>query len=118
MSKRDELVKKVAKHPKMKKIQEENLDSLQKEPKKKATRTKKQPPSKEEVMKMLLDSSNELSQIIQELKDEEKLLTGQPLKRVFELIAETLKNLDEDKNEIDEEYKQLSELKENIALSN
>lgn len=98
MSKKAELVKRV-------KLPKEDVEE-KKEPKKRVSRAKPKP-TKEQVLKMLSDSSTEVKQIIQEIKEEEKKLIGQPLKRVFELITETVKNLEEDLQEIDEEYKEL-----------
>ncbi len=86
--------------------------SEKKEPKKRASRAKKQP-TKEELMKMLNDGTVELKQIIQDLKDDEmKLYSVQGLKRVPELMKETLSNLEEDLKEIGEQIKELTSLPE------
>lgn len=80
------------------------------EVKPKRTRTKK--PTKEEMLKMLTESSAELKQIIQELKEDETKIAGLPLKQLPILITETLKNLKEDCDEIDAECQELlSELR-------
>ena len=66
------------------------------EPKQRKSRAKKLP-SKEELIKMLLDSSNELSLIIQGLKEDEKAVQGMSLSKVPDLLTETIKNMEEDK---------------------
>ncbi len=60
-------------------------------------------------MKMLLDSSNEVKLIIEELKEDEVKVLSMTLKRVPELLKETIKNMEEDKEEIDEKLKELEE---------
>lgn len=82
-----------------------------KEKPKRASRAKPKP-TKEEVIKMLTDSSNELKQIIQDLKEEDGKIQGLGLKRVGELVKETINNLEEDQKEIDEECKELSSIPE------
>ena len=70
-------------------------------------RTKKQL-TKEEKLKLLSDASNELKQIMQDLKEDESRIQGLGLKRVPELVKETIKNLDEDIQDMQEEYEELS----------
>ena len=77
------------------------------EAKQKKPRAKKQPPTKEETMKMLLESSAELKQIIQDLKEDESRLQSLSLKKVPELIKETLTNLAEDLEDIEVHYEEL-----------
>lgn len=67
----------------------------------KRTRAPKKQPTKEEMLKMLTDSSTELKQIIQDLKEDETKIAGLSLKQLPLLISETLKNLNEDCDEID-----------------
>jgi len=74
---------------------------------KKRGRTKKQL-TKEEKLKLLSDASNELKQIMQDLKEDESRIQGLGLKRVPELVKETIKNLDEDIQDMQEEYEELS----------
>jgi len=64
-------------------------------------------PTKEEMLKMLTDSSTGLKQIIQDLKEDETKIAGLSLKQLPLLISETLKNLNEDCDEIDAEYKEI-----------
>ncbi|HRP37759.1 MAG TPA: hypothetical protein PLS50_08195 [Candidatus Dojkabacteria bacterium] len=77
------------------------------EAKPKRTRAPKPKPTKEEILKVLSDGSRELEQIIQELKEDEMKLPGMQFKRIPELVKETIKNLEEDKEDIDEEYKEV-----------
>ena len=80
-------------------------NETKKEPKKRAPKKK---PTKEEGLKMLLDTSNELKQIINDLKEDEIKLCQMHFKRVPDLVKETIKNLEEDLIELDERYKELS----------
>ena len=84
----------------------EPVDIPKPEPPKRKSRAKKVP-SKEEAMKALMDASNELKQIVVDLKEDESKLSGMALKQVPALMKETLQNLDEDIKEIDEQYKEL-----------
>jgi hypothetical protein len=86
------------------KIQEEPKEP--KEPKPRKSRAKKQP-TREEMLKILLDGSNELKQIIVELKEEESKLVALQLHRVPELLKETIGNLEEDVEEMFEKYQEL-----------
>jgi len=61
---------------------------------------------------MLSVSSNDIKTIIQDLKEDEQKLSSIPLKKIPELLKETLNNLDEDMKEIDEQYKELLSLSE------
>ena len=96
---------------KPKKQDEENkvIEEVKKpdEAPKKRGRTKKQL-TKEEKLKLLSDASNELKQIKQDLKEDESRIQGLGLKRVPELVKETIKNLDEDIQDMQEEYEELS----------
>ena len=67
----------------------------------------KKVPTKEEAMKALMDASNELKQIVVDLKEDEFKNSGMILKQIPALLQETLQNLDEDIKEIDEQYKEL-----------
>ena len=60
--------------------------------------------SREDALKMLSDTCNELKQIIQDLKEDQMKLqsSSMPLKKVNDLINETLNNLNEDLEEINE----------------
>lgn len=80
-------------------------------PKQRASRAKK-PKTKEELIKMLLDSSDEIKLIIQELKEDETKIQGMDLKKVPELLKETINNMDEDQKELDEKYQELLSLPE------
>ena len=86
------------------------MSKTEKVKKPRAPRAKKAPPTKEETLKDILDESNELKDIIKDLKDDEmhinNRMVGQ-LKKVPELIAVTLKHLEEDKKSLDDEYQQL-----------
>ena len=82
------------------------IDIPKPEPKKRASRAKKVA-TKEETMKALLDASNELKQIVVDIKEDESKLSGMTLKQLPALLKETLQNLDEDIKEIDEQYKEL-----------
>ena len=67
------------------------------EPKKRASRAKPKP-TREELIKMLVDSQTEIKQIIQELKEDESRIQCMGLKKVPELLTETLKNMEETGN--------------------
>ena len=82
------------------------IDIPKPEPKKRASRAKKVA-TKEETMKALLDASNELKQIVVDLKEDESKMSGMTLKQLPALLKETLQNLDKDIKEIDEQYKEL-----------
>jgi len=80
------------------------------EPKPKAERkprAKKQPPTKAETLKLLLDTIADLKQIIVDLKDEQAKIGPLNLKRLPELITETLHNLEEDAEEMQEKHDEL-----------
>jgi hypothetical protein len=96
---------KVVKPVKKDKESENNVVSKP-EPKKRASRAKKQL-TKEETLKMLSDASNELKQVVLDLKEDEIKLAAISLKKVPELVKETLKNLEEDIEEINEQHKEL-----------
>jgi hypothetical protein len=83
------------------------------EPKKRASRAKKQP-TREEALKLLLDTSNELKQIIVDLKEDEIKVSSMQLKKIPELIKETLANLDEDQKEVEEQYNELLNFNEAV----
>ena len=74
------------------------------EAKPKRTRAPKHKPTKDEMLKLLSDSSVELKQIMQDLKEDETKIAGLTLKQLPLLITETLKNLNEDCEDIDAEY--------------
>jgi len=76
------------------------------EPKQRKSRAKPKP-TKEEMLKILSDSENELKQIIQDLKDDEIKCRSMPLKKVPELVTETIKNLEEDLLDIQEHREEL-----------
>jgi Zn-dependent M16 (insulinase) family peptidase len=85
------------------------------EPKKRVSRAKKQL-TKEETLKMLEDATNEMTRIIQDLKDDEMILPSLALKKVPELVKETIKNLEEDKKELDEQHEAVLALPDNVPL--
>ena len=68
-------------------------------------------PTKEEAIKMLQDASNDLKQIIIDLREDEQRVASLQLKKLPELIKETLCNLAEDQEEIEE---QLTELRNSL----
>ena len=76
------------------------------EPKKRASRAKKQP-TYQETLKMLQDNLIELRAVVQELKDDETRVQGMGLKKVPELLKETIQNLEEDLKEMDEACQEL-----------
>ena len=83
------------------------------EPKKRASRAKKQP-TREETLKLLLDASNELKQNIQDLKEEEIKISSLQLKILPELIKETLTDLNEDLEDAEGQYNELLNFKEAV----
>ena len=101
-------VKKVPKSKKLVSLDENSV--LPPEPKQRKSRTKPKP-TKEEAIKMLQDASNDLKQIIIDLREDEQRVASLQLKKVPELIKETLCNLAEDQEEIEE---QLTELRNSL----
>jgi hypothetical protein len=90
----------------------ENSESVVvKEKKPRASRAKKVP-TKQEAMSMLLNASNELKQVIQDLKDDQMKLSSMPLKKANELLKESISNIEEDLQDILENYEQLKLLPE------
>lgn len=88
--------------------------SLKQEPagkKPRASRAKKVP-TKEEAMQMLDQSIKELKQIIQDLKEDQVKCSSMSFKKINELVGETLNNLQEDLEELQENYEQLKLLPE------
>ncbi len=65
----------------------EPIDIPQPAPKKRKSRAK-QPPTKEEAMKALKDASNELKQIVVDLKEDETKLSRLTLKQLPALLKE------------------------------
>ena len=84
----------------------------------KQQRKPKKQMSREDALKMLSDTGNELKQIIQDLKEDQMKLQCMPLKKVNDLINETLNNLNEDLEEINEKYEELKSLPEVLHLEN
>lgn len=101
-------VKKVPKSKKLVSLDENSV--LPPEPKQRKSRAKPKP-TKEEAIKMLQDASNDLKQIIIDLREDEQRVASLQLKKLPELIKETLCNLAEDQEEIEE---QLTELRNNL----
>ena len=101
-------VKKVPKAKKLVSLDENSV--LPPEPKQRKSRAKPKP-TKEEAIKMLQDASNDLKQIIIDLREDEQRVASLQLKKVPELIKETLCNLAEDQEEIEE---QLTELRNSL----
>ena len=100
----------VKKVPKSKKLVLDENSVLPPEPKQRKSRAK-QKPTKEEAIKMLQDASNDLKQIIIDLREDEQRVASLQLKKLPELIKETLCNLAEDQEEIEE---QLTELRNSL----
>ncbi len=96
---------KVVKEPKPPK--EPKVPKPPKEPKEKKERAKKQEPTKEDTLKMLLDAADELKQIQNELKQEESKIESLSVPRLKELVKETLSNLEEDEKEIRDKHDEL-----------
>ena len=101
-------VKKVPKAKKLVSLDENSV--LPPEPKQRKSRAKPKP-TKEEAIKMLQDASNDLKQIIIDLREDEQRVASLQLKKLPELIKETLCNLAEDQEEIEE---QLTELRNSL----
>ena len=101
-------VKKVPKSKKLVSLDENSV--LPPEPKQRKSRAKPKP-TKEEAIKMLQDASNDLKQIIIDLREDEQRVASLQLKKLPELIKETLCNLAKDQEEIE---KQLTELENNL----
>ncbi len=85
------------------------VETKKKEPKKRASRAKKQP-TKEELLKMLLDESNEIKQLIQDYKEDEMKISSLSLKKIPELLKDELQDLQDEQKEIDEKYEEVKSL--------
>ena len=72
-------------------------------------------PTKQEALKMICDACSEIKQIIQDLKEDESRIQGMSLKKVPELLTETLKNMDEDLKEIEEQHEELLSQPESLS---
>jgi hypothetical protein len=85
------------------------------EPKKRASRAKKQP-TKEEVLQQLMEASNGLKKLIQDLKEDEMKFnsSGLSLKCISELVTGELQNLDEEQKEVDEKYQAVLALPDEV----
>ena len=79
-----------------------------KEPKPRKPRAKKQPPTKEQVLKQLDDTIAAIHTVIDDLKQDQQKIPQNLFKNIPTLVEETLKNLNEDIEEIKEE-------RENVA---
>src|SRR5437867_3750566 len=80
---------------KQKKLPQVPENSELKETKAKAPRATqaKKVPTKQEAMSMLLSASNELKQVIQDLKEDQIKLASIPLKKANELLKESIGNI-------------------------
>jgi hypothetical protein len=116
-------VKKSSKVPKVVKVEKnksipvvESESPQKREPKKRASRAKKQP-TKEDALKILMEDSNSLKKLIEDLKaDEIKLQSsGLLLKCVPELIKGELQNLDEEQKEVDEKYQEVLAIPDEVS---
>ncbi len=110
---------KVTKPKKEVKVEEPVIEVVEKkEPKKRASRAKKQP-TKEEIMKELTEASAGLKKLNEELKEDEtklqSVMQSMQLKQVPELIKSELKNLEDELADIDEQYKEISSIPESEA---
>lgn len=70
-------------------------------------RKPKKQPTPEEFKKMLDDSKTELSNILKDLKEELEKVKPMNLKRIPELVNETILNLTEDLEDIQEKISEL-----------
>lgn len=96
--------------PKKEPVAEQSEASKPAEKSAKKPRAKKQPPTKEEVMKALDESIGQVKVIIEDLKNDQNMLPASvPFKNIPALVADTLKNLEEDLQEIEDHRKELSE---------
>ena len=78
------------------------------EPKKRASRAKKQP-TRDEALQQLMEASNGLKKLIVDLKDDEMKLksSGLVLTHVSELIEGELENLAEELKDVDQNYQEV-----------
>ena len=81
------------------------------EPKKRPSRAKK-PPTRDEALQQLLETSNGLKKLIVDLKDDETKLksSGLVLTHVSELIEGELENLAEELKDVDQNYQEVLEM--------
>ena len=100
-------VKKLAKPKKLAPFNENAV--LPAEPKQRKSRAKPKP-TREEAIKMLSDASTDIKLIIKDLEEDEQRLQGQSFKKLPELVKETILNLTEDLEEIED---QLEEIRSN-----
>ncbi len=84
----------------------ESLAEPEPVPKTRKSRAKPKP-TKEEALKMLDDAVNEVAEIIVDLKDDYEKIKGMTLKKLHELVADTIKNLEEDSLEFIDQAKEI-----------
>ena len=85
-----------------------DIPMVKTEPKKRASRARKQP-TRDEALQQLLDASNGLKKLIIDLKDDEMKLksSGLVLTHVSELIQGELDNLAEELKDVDQNYQEV-----------
>lgn len=100
--------KKVAK-PKVVKVSKEVKPALEPAPKPKRASRAKKIPTKEEVLADLKETSDELKQIVLDLKTDEQILSSlkTQLKKVPELLKVSIENMEEDIKDLDEHYQEV-----------
>ena len=85
-----------------------DIPMVKTEPKKRASRARKQP-TRDEALQQLLDASNGLKKLIVDFKDDEMKLksSGWVLTHVFEMIEGELENLAEELKDVDQNYQEV-----------
>ncbi len=106
----------VKKQKQVKKLEPVSEDSTlpvtkEKEKKPRASRAKPKP-TKEEALKLLEDAVVEVGQIVQDLKDDYEKIKSMPLKKLHELVADTIKNLEEDTLEFQDQIKEIKSMED------
>ena len=100
--------------PKEKKVVAPVTDAAKPVPKKRPSRAKPKP-TRAEMLGIITDGCNEIKQILLELKEDETRIQTLGLKKVPELLKETISNMQEDLQELEEEHKELLALPESQA---
>ena len=86
----------------------EPIDIPKPEPKKRPSRARKQP-TRDEALQQLMEASNGLKKLIDDLKEDETKLksSGLVLTHVSELIEDELENLAEELKDVDQNYQEV-----------
>ena len=84
--------------------------SEQKKPRK--PRAKKVPPTKEEMLKVIIDGEKQLKVALSKLEEERPKLNGIGVPTIIDLVANELEELKQDLEDLEESKKEINEMEE------